>query len=582
MSGDAFVFPSTIMKRVWTVGHTDGLANMGGRDNDSGDGTSALLQDEMTRRQSTPSMMFSEFRSSPLHDLAPIAQPGIHTRVVRHGKVAATRENLSQTFDNITSEDDLLMIGGCSPSLVWAALMAVCPAMQYGWNNGNMNTAALVMRKDLLIPMGGGPIADNAWGFCISVFCLGALLGCSLGASLADSYGRRRAILFNAAVYLVGGVMEAFSAQRVQLMMLGRLVSGVASGWTTVVVPVYLGEIAPPHLRGALGTGFQLAMVFGMLMAQILGLPMFLGTEDTWPLYIMVVVLPNIALLFGNRMLVESPCWLAGRSADEVVQARDVLGALRGQDPTEEGTLNELEQMKARARAEDDAAFLKPDTPKYGLRQMLSDKAVRPGLTICVVCSLGQQFSGINNAFNYSTTFLTANGIDPTTVVIIAVLMNLGNVLVSFASAMLMDSLGRRPLLLISASGMAVSILGLTLAMSSPGQSWTSTLAVLAVVCFVASFGVGLGPIPWLLPAELMPMDKCAKGANVAATVNWLANFIVGQSFPVISAALKGYCFLPNTLVLLVFIVVVHRCLPETRGKTIDQILAELSPPAGK
>merc|ERR1719310_2339333 len=116
--------------------------------------------------------------------------------------------------------------------------------------------------------------------------------------------------------------------------------------------------------------------------------------------------------------------------------------------------------------------------------------------------------------------------------------MNVGNVLVSLLSTYLMDRAGRKILLLASNVGMIIGIVALTIALAGPKQDFTAGLATASVVTFVASFGIGFGPIPWLLPAELFAMDKIAKGAAIAATSNWLANFVVGQTFPFISGAL--------------------------------------------
>ena len=214
-----------------------------------------------------------------------------------------------------------------------------------------------------------------------------------------------------------------------------------------------------------------------------------------------------------------------------------------------------------------------------GLFSMLRDRSTRAGLLICATCMVVQQFSGINNAFNFSTAFLSANGIDPSTITTIAILMNVGNVGVTLLSVQLMDKAGRRALLLGSAAGMCAAIGLLTLALTNPGHAWTSPMAVLAVVGFVMAFGIGMGPVPWLLPAELFAMDKCAKGSGIAASSNWLANFVVVQTFPTLSNSLGGFCFLPFALVLLFFIWFAHAYVPETRGKKLEQILSEISGP---
>merc|ERR1719464_560067 len=123
---------------------------------------------------------------------------------------------------------------------------------------------------------------------------------------------------------------------------------------------------------------------------------------------------------------------------------------------------------------------------------------------------------------------------------------------------------------------MVVSIVALTAVLSSPPQPWTAACTVVAIVGFVASFGIGMGPVPWLLPAELFPMDKCAMGAALSAASNWLANFVAGQTFLVQANALGGMCFLPYAAILVLFVHFVQRRVPETRGKTLEQIISSL------
>merc|ERR1712060_672820 len=113
----------------------------------------------------------------------------------------------------------------------------------------------------------------------------------------------------------------------------------------------------------------------------------------------------------------------------------------------------------------------------------------------------------------------------------------------------------------------------LTAALSNPGHAWTSPLAVFAVVFFVISFGAGMGPVPWLLPAEMFPSDKCGKGSAISASTNWLANFCVGIVFLPLSNSLQGFCFVPFAIIMVGFVYFIIRHVPETRGKTVEQIL---------
>ena len=500
----------------------------------------AQLKEPFMRRHSTTDKLYNDMSESPLFDLAPVALPGLSSRVSRNNSVSLSLDQLGMAFseDNIGKEDMLVhMEGGYSVPLMSAAALAVISSWNYGFIMGSMNTASAAMRETLGIPAERGADADFAWSLCVSIFCLGALVGCAAAAPLANSLGRSTTILIASITCTIGAALEAAAgytaSNGVLLMIIGRVLTGCASGASTVVVPIYLGELAPPHLRGTLGVMFQLACVGALLTAQTLGLPYFLGTTSLWPIYILGgVAIPSAAQLLLRPLLVESPAWLAGRGAEDGMHAERILLSLRGVSPDIYGPLRdavtkELDymQMAALSRQTTDGG---DDGSSIGA--LLSDTRLRPSLLITLVCAMAQQFSGINNAFNFSSTFLSQNGIDADTVTIVAILMNVGNVLITCLSAWLMDLAGRKPLILGSTLGMSFSIVALTFALTHPGQPWTAPFAVVAIVGFVMSFGVGMGPIPWLLPAELFPPDKVAAGSSFNAICNWLANFAVGVS----------------------------------------------------
>ena len=255
----------------------------------------------LPRRRTTTDALFNDMQQSPLHDLAPIALPGLSTRVTRNSSVGVSLDSLGDAFILGPAADTVVTVeGGYSGALLWASGVAVLSSLQFGFNLGNMNTAAEAMRLRLGIPLTNddgshSPENDNVWGLCVSIFCLGALLGCSVSASFSDRLGRRSVLLGTSLVYAAGALLEASSAipscaappcplgVGVLLMLGGRVVTGVACGATTVVVPMYLGEISPPQLRGTLGTCFQLCCTVAMLFAQVLGLPSLMGNAALPP-----------------------------------------------------------------------------------------------------------------------------------------------------------------------------------------------------------------------------------------------------------------------------------------------------------
>lgn len=525
-------------------------------------------------------------RKSSFADVPYLALPGISSRVSL--AASQSQQSVGSELDvRFIPQGDMTLMPTFTPALLKATFAALLSAFQFGYNNGNMNTQADVMRESLSIPAhapNGTPLGanDSIWGFCVSVFCLGALVGCNLSGQLADRWGRKHFLLVNNLLFMVGGLTEslcflppcacpvsegplaalrshALSAtlagvatdptcicvMRVLALVIGRTVSGIACGGTTVVVPMYLGEISPPQLRGTLGTAFQLTMVLAMLFAQVLGLPAFLGTLELWPFLLALICAPAAMQLLLQAWLLESPRWyvMAGMEVpaeDALMQLRDTpiddpqlqeelfcmveaCGGLpseaeRPRGAAANGTNGDLPQNGARSSdgyASPEATSARPTRTLWSL---IWDPALRLPLAIAVGLMVLQQWSGINNAFNYSSTFLSQNSVDPgsagmvregwglecsparrgacaDTIMVIAVAMNVGNVFITAVSVYLMDRAGRRALLLGSTVAMTLSTILLTAALKLTGRSWTAGLAVVAIVSFVMSFGIGIGAL---------------------------------------------------------------------------------------
>lgn len=369
----------------------------------SGNTDSLLL-----RRRTTTNKLFTDFQQSPLHDLNPIAQPGLTTRVTRNNTVGTSLDLIAEPWSRGNAEV-LTVEGGYTPGLVAAAGTSLVGALLYGFHLGNMNSAAGAMRTDLGVPGGtGAPTPsqgvanDTAWGFAVSIFCLGALVGCSVVAPIADTIGRRRTILLKLSIFMLGSLLEALSVMPgcgtppcteaglgFLLMLAGRAICGVACGATTVVVPMYLGEISPPHLRGALGTYFQLTCCTGILLAQILGLPAVFGHGHWWAAYLLLPLLPAVGQLVLQDRVVESPRWLASRTDAEAMQAQQVLAHLRGESVDSLAVIQELDMMQMSL-----GVASGPRGGGKGIGTMLVQPKTRKALLICVVCAIAQQVSG--------------------------------------------------------------------------------------------------------------------------------------------------------------------------------------------
>ena len=578
-------------------------------------------------------------------------------------------------------------------------MSAPSASFQVGYNSGVLNVPQSTIVASL-------NLTTLQWSIAVAIFCIGGLLGSMSGGKAADHIGRKNFLIANNVAFIAGGLCESL-AGGIALLSLGRLAIGIGCGGATVVVPMYLGEIAPANLRGSLGTMNQFAMVIGILVANLLGKP--LGGEHEWRYLLGLCVVPALLQIIMAPALLESPLWLlhhaassgnARTSSKARMHAEEVLSKLRGTDDVdfdlecmlasvrddEDEEEADEEELLGSARAaggnrsasgawgEEDWAHhsaagdynpgpcasastpascpvVLPPAPAPVTVEKGSLAALRPSPSAASVSShslwapehrrplmigfglqLAQQFSGINAVFFYSTAFFTsAHMSDPWSVgargkardalaaaaaacafvlpiqfcahSVAAVFLSLSfscppllvrlgsvlassvNVLATGLSIYLIERMGRRKLLLISTFGMMLSCVGLTWALQAmqpspdplapPPPAWVGFMSVGMVLVFVSFFEVGLGPIPWLIGAEIFPNRVRSKAMAISSTINWLSNFAVGLSFPSISLALGPASFVPFGAVLALAFCLEYKFVPETQGKTLEEIQEE-------
>jgi SP family facilitated glucose transporter-like MFS transporter 3 len=510
-----------------------------------------------------------------------MAFPGVGQHLVGFRKSVSKARNLSRlalfpSHSSIEREDSALSLSPTSleqlpkflsepsftSSLVFAVFCSVLASFQVGYNSGVLNVPELIIRNALLLD-------EFQWSLAVAIFCIGGLLGSLIGGKLADHIGRKNFLVANNVLFILGCLSEALAAN-FTMLTLGRFLIGSGCGGATVVVPLYLGEISPAHLRGSIGSMNQFAMVIGILIANILGNP--LGTVDTWRYLLGLVLLPALFQIFLSPFLLESPLWLVCQRTNKCkILAEEVLSKFRGSEDVE----FELECMIA-SKEEDERNHKGAESDWAALMNPL----YRLPLAVGLFLQLAQQFSGINAVFYYSTGFFArAHVSDPW---LASVLASSVNMLANALAIPLMDRIGRRVLLILSSAGMALSCIGLTFAlyyMNQPGFEDSfilSTSSVFGILLYVTFFEIGLGPIPWLIGAEVFPARIRSVGMTVASIVNWSANFCVSLSFPHLNRALEHYTFLPFAVFLLCVIIFVLIWVPETRGKSLEEIQEEI------
>lgn len=381
-------------------------------------------------------------------------------------------------------------------------------------------------------------LSDAVTGFAVA----SALLGCAVGAwfagTLADRLGRVRVMVISAAVFFISAIGSGLAFSVYDLIG-WRVVGGLAIGAASVIAPAYIAEVAPAAFRGRLGSLQQLAIVTGIFAAllsdeSLAGVAggaseeLFLGFE-AWRWMFIVAAIP--AVVYGGIALTlpESPRYLVERHRDH--EASAVLTEYTG-EPDPEGR---IAAIRASLAGDEHLSLADLKGSSFGLKPI-----VWTGILLSVL----QQFVGINVIFYYSTALWQAVGFDESDAFTTSTITSLTNIVVTIIAIALVDKVGRRILLLVGSAGMTVSLGVMAIAFSQatldaageaslPG-SW-APVALVAANLFVVFFGATWGPVVWVLLGEMFPNRIRAAALAVAAAAQWLANFAITMTFPVIA-----------------------------------------------
>ena len=442
--------------------------------------------------------------------------------------------------------------------LIFAVIVASASQFVVGYNTGVMNAAEAVVFPGH---------TTTAWSLAVSAFAVGAPFGAILAGNLAESRGRRGAMLINTWLLLLGGLLQTVALDMFTITA-ARMIIGLASGSSSVLTPIYLGEMAPPTLRGTLGTITQFALVIGILASDILAFPW--GNESDWRYLFAMTPLICAAQLLMSPFLLESPRWLLGNDSSSR-KARFIIKKLRGLQYDHEVEI-EVDHYLAACHAQKPTNAVDGDhfNSKSGVLEMFADRKIRLLVVSAIVLHMGQQLCGVNAVFYYSNMFFEGVIDNP---LVATTIVGAVNVVATYAAMLLMDSTGRRTLILWSSGGMFFSCIFIVLSLLGYFGNMAALVAVNAYIIF---FEIGMGPIPWLIVAEMFDAKYVAIAMSVSCQINWFCNFIIGLIFPYMNEYLGAYSFGPFALILLGVFVFAYVWLPETQGTTPEELQAEL------
>ncbi|KAK7075856.1 hypothetical protein SK128_005138 [Halocaridina rubra] len=341
------------------------------------------------------------------------------------------------------------------------------------------------------------------------------------------------------------------------MLISGRFISGLCSGVSTSLMPMYLSEIAPAAIRGVMGVLFPMGLCFGVLLSQILGMEAILGTTESWQYLIGGYGLPVLAAILLHPTLPDSPAYCIIILGDEE-RGKKALQGLRG-GPSKAVEAEILRLKSLRNKNSDEGTT-------WSIIRVL--KQYQLPVLITMIFNVGQQFSGINAVFYYSTLIFRSAGLNVYESQGASISAGVINWVTSMAAIPLVRYSRRRVLFLTSVALCVCSqaILLASLALI-PTSSIASYFAIAAMMSYVLVYHFGLGPIPYMIATELFPSGPRSIGISVGSTSNWLSNLIVGFTFPLIQSQIGEYSFTLFMLSSLFIWLFAYKFLPETLGR---------------
>lgn len=438
------------------------------------------------------------------------------------------------------------------------AFVAALGGLLFGYDTAVIaGTIGFLKTRFALSPSGEGWAASSA--------LVGCILGATVAGTLSDRFGRKRVLLLSAVLFSISAIGSAIPRSLAELVV-ARMVGGVGVGMASMLSPLYISEAAPASIRGRLVSLNQLTIVSGMLVVYFVNALIQRQGDEAW----------NVALgwrfMFGSETLPallffvllflvpESPRWLAKQNREQ--EALDVLRRVAGP----ERAPAELQEIREAVALEG------------GSIGQVFEPGMRVALIIAIVLAVLQQITGINAILYYAPEVFKQAGAITSTAFAQTVLVGAVNVAFTLVAIATVDKFGRKALLLVGAAGMGVFLflVGQAFRPGAAGGPWVLPF----VLGYIACFAFSVGPVVWVVMSEIFPTRIRGRAMGIATVCLWCACYLVSQTFPMLRASLgPTLTFYSYGAMCVVMVIFVWRVVPETKGKTLEEIERSWLPP---
>lgn len=456
--------------------------------------------------------------------------------------------------------------------LMFITMVATLGGLLFGYDTAVISGTVKYLDLNFIVPLGlEQTAASSLLGFLVSSALIGCIVGGLIGGFMASRFGRKKSLIVAAVLFIISAVGSAFPEMGlggdapvhtfITSFVVYRIIGGVGVGLASMLSPMYIAEMAPAEKRGSLVSWNQFAIIFGMLVVYFVNYFIAVSGDETWitatgwRMMFLSETIPAALLLILVIFVPESPRWLVMKGREE--KATSIIRRVTG-----------LQDVSAEI-----------DSIKESLQGVVRSRLFSFGVGVIIIgvlLSVFQQFVGINVVLYYAPEIFRNMGLGTNAALLQTIIVGIINLTFTVVAILTVDRFGRKPLMIIGSLGMAASmfVLGMVFFSQDMGIS-----ALVAMLCYTASFAMSWGPVCWVLLAEIFPNRIRGQAMAIAVAAQWIANYLVSWTFPMMDKSSyliemfhHGFAYWVYALMALLSALFMWKFVPETKGKTLEDM----------